>query len=187
MGLRVQMGHLPGQPYARPDGPMDFVLLDTNGIHTISVDWCACKTLPRYVQVLRARWWPATPLHPQSGATIRCLNLFHLLNTQAKTTAHDYWRVQEQLTDATGVSDIPVSLLYFLCRCHAKVRQDRINALRVMSREFDFIRLAKRAGLGHACGGLEDISAGCLALTCSTCPREGINVPETKTSRKEER
>jgi len=44
-------------------------------------------------------------------ATFAVLRLFHNLSLQAKTTAYDFDKVLGLLTDATGLSELPVSLI----------------------------------------------------------------------------
>ncbi|KAJ7750610.1 hypothetical protein B0H16DRAFT_1272296, partial [Mycena metata] len=44
LGLRIQMGHPPDSPCPTPErGPTGFVVLHTNGIHEVTVDFCGCE------------------------------------------------------------------------------------------------------------------------------------------------
>ncbi|KII87541.1 hypothetical protein PLICRDRAFT_62996, partial [Plicaturopsis crispa FD-325 SS-3] len=94
IGLRLQMGHEVGEgcPFKKT-GPQAFVVLHTNGIHYVGVDFCKCPGQgPPHVQLLRASWWPATPLEKQTCATMAVLRQFHLLNLQGKISAYDFYR-----------------------------------------------------------------------------------------------
>ncbi|KDQ65191.1 hypothetical protein JAAARDRAFT_91545, partial [Jaapia argillacea MUCL 33604] len=103
IGLHVQLGHSPGNVCpTRYSGHKDFVVLHMNGIHQVTLDYCACRGLHRHMQLLMAGWWPATPLEPQTCATLHVLRHFQLLNLQGKLTAFDFYQVMELQTDATG-------------------------------------------------------------------------------------
>ncbi|KAF8142331.1 hypothetical protein K438DRAFT_1472477, partial [Mycena galopus ATCC 62051] len=64
VALRIQLGHAPRETCGNPQpGHTGFVVLHTNGIHTVNVDFCGCDSLRRpdpYIQLLRAGWYPAT-------------------------------------------------------------------------------------------------------------------------------
>src|ERR1700676_3096325 len=112
-GLQVQVGHAPGRSCPTKEaGHKDFVMIDTNGIHQINLDFCRCHSVSRRQQLLRAGWWPSTPLEPQTCATIGVLRHFNFLNLQGKLPAYSFYRALEFETDNTG-ADIPVSP-----RCH---------------------------------------------------------------------
>lgn len=107
MGLRYQLGHLDLHCLNPSPGVADFSIMDTNGIHCVAVDFCACsKQLPRRVQLLQNDWYPATVHQPQTCATGRLLKQFHILTLAGKMPAYDYYVSLERLTDNTGV-DVP--------------------------------------------------------------------------------
>jgi hypothetical protein len=112
LGLRVQLGHSVGRrcPTAE-SGHKDFAVIDTNGIHHVNVDFCRCRPLAHRRQLLRVGWWPATPLQPQTRATMEVLKHFHLLNLQGKVPAYSFYRALEFQTDNTGLSD---NVRYFI-------------------------------------------------------------------------
>lgn len=113
LGLRVQLGHPPGQfCHTRDKGRDDFTVVHTNGIHLVQVDWCRCEGVEHHTQLLRIGWWPATPLQPQSCATLEVLRQFHVLNLQGKLTGFSFYRSLEFLTDNTGLRKLPVSLAF---------------------------------------------------------------------------
>lgn len=60
---------------------------------------------------MRIGWYPATPLEPQTCATIEVLRLFHMLNLQGKLPAFAFYKSLELVTDNTGLLEVPVSNL----------------------------------------------------------------------------
>src|ERR1700683_3083912 len=87
MGLRVQLGHAPGRfcPTKEP-GNKQFVVIHSNAIHNVSIDYCHCESVDHRNQLLRIGWYPATPLEPKTCATMEVLRHFHMLNLRGKTT-----------------------------------------------------------------------------------------------------
>ncbi|TFY79269.1 hypothetical protein EWM64_g4743 [Hericium alpestre] len=163
LGLRVQVGHPSSQPCpAREAGHKDFVVLHTNGIHLVNVDFCRCPdSTPSRTQLLRASWWPATPRAPQTCATMACLRQFHSLNLQGKMSAYDYYKSLELLTNGAGLLKLP----------------DRLPMLMLMMRQWRFIKLLKRAGRGLDPSGIDGTKSGELIVQCPACPRPGVNLP----------
>ena len=111
LGLRYQLGHVGGQACASPEqGHTDFVVIASNGIHMINVDFCGCPGRPDpFIQLLEMRWWPSTPIAPQTAATMDVLRSFHVLNLEARVPATDFYRSLERQTDGQGLKKIPVS------------------------------------------------------------------------------
>jgi len=110
LGLRVQLGHPPGRHCpTREPGHKKFAVIDSNGIHSVSVDFCRCAPVPHRTQLLRIGWWPATPLEPQTCATMSVLRQFHLLNLQGKVTGFSFYRALEYQTDNTRLNPPLVS------------------------------------------------------------------------------
>jgi hypothetical protein len=116
LGLRVQLNHPPGVvcPY-RKAAATDFVLYDLNGVHELNVDFCGCRqpggeaALERRLQLLRACWWPATVLSPNTCTTFQLLRLFQILNCLGKLSAYDFLRGLERCTNNDGLDKPPVS------------------------------------------------------------------------------
>lgn len=112
LGLRIGLGHAPGRFCASAKlGNKDFVVIHTNGVHTVHLEFCRCTDVTWPIQLLRIGWFPATPLRPQTCATMEVLRHFHTLNLQGKTTAYSYYRSLECLTDSTGLYPPPVSTI----------------------------------------------------------------------------
>src|SRR5271170_3475893 len=110
MGLVVQVGHVHGERCPSPQrGHKDFVVIAHNGIHTINIDFCGCPGgLELYIQLLEMRWWPSTPIVPQTVATMDVLRSFHILNLQGRVSPTDFYRSLERSTDGQGLLDLPV-------------------------------------------------------------------------------
>lgn len=88
---------------------MHFVVIHSNGIHRVAVDYCRCTSLSHRQQLLRIGWWPATPLEPRTCATMEVLRHFHLLTLQGKLPGYSFLKALELQTDNTGLSPPPVS------------------------------------------------------------------------------
>lgn len=90
----------------------EFAVIDTNGIHTLEVEFCGCYTSPggsHYrTQLLRVGLFPSTHIRPTSAFTFNVLDAFHLLTLQGKTSAYDYYLSLEHMTENTGRLDTKV-------------------------------------------------------------------------------
>ncbi|TRM62975.1 hypothetical protein BD626DRAFT_403580 [Schizophyllum amplum] len=163
MGLRFQLGHAPGSICKIPrPANKNFVVIHTNGIHQLAVDFCGCDSSLAYTQqTLRAAWWPATTVDPQTCATIPCLRQFVLLNALGNVSAYDYYRTLAALTNND--------------RC-VKV-MDRRHSFTLVVKQYRHISMLKRGGRCHDDGGVNGTSDGELALACPACPHPDINLP----------
>ncbi|KAI0060333.1 hypothetical protein BV25DRAFT_1783282, partial [Artomyces pyxidatus] len=166
LGLTIQLNHPPGKACSYPlAGHKDFVVIHTNGIHTVSLDFCGCNAaegIERRQQLLRTGWWPATPLNPQTAATFQCMDTFHLLSLQGKVTGYDFYKSLQLRTDNSGLTEVP----------------DRLASFMMMARQWRHIMMMKRAGRGHDPEGIEGTKPGECAVMCPACPHPGINLPE---------
>ncbi|KAJ7764813.1 hypothetical protein B0H16DRAFT_1310446 [Mycena metata] len=163
LGLRIQFGH---HRCVRPrSAPTTFVVLHTNGIHEVSVDYCGCESEAangeHYIQLLRGGWYPATHVAPQTAATFEMLDFFHAQTLQAKTTMYDFYVALEKLTNHTGVKP-----------------STRYPEFLRMTRQYRHLLLLKRAGRGHDPSGIFGTQPGECAVLCPACPRPGVNLPE---------
>jgi hypothetical protein len=106
------LGHS-GAPCTIPgDIIEDFVIMDTNGIHLVDVQFCGCYEVAggahNRAQLLRAGLLPPTHTRPLSAFTFDLLDSFHLLTLQGKTSAYDYYLAIVHKTDNTGLLDTKV-------------------------------------------------------------------------------
>jgi len=115
LGLQIQLGHGPGHVCPTKEaGHKNFVVIDSNGIHEVHIDFCQCCSVPRHQQLLCIGWWPSTsPLEPQTCATMDVLCHFDLLNLQGKLPPYSFYRTLELQTDNTGISPPPVGSLRY--------------------------------------------------------------------------
>ncbi|EDR12898.1 uncharacterized protein LACBIDRAFT_323718 [Laccaria bicolor S238N-H82] len=163
LGLRVQLGHPASSRCVAPQpGHKDFMVLHTNGLHYVAVDFCGCDNrISNQQQLLRSEWFPATVHQPQTCATFRLLETFHVITLAGKLSAHEYYKAMEYLTDNTELN----------------VPKTRYKSFMQMIRMFRHLKLMKRAGRGNIQGGLIATGAGDLAPDCPTCPVPGVNLP----------
>ncbi|KAJ7693264.1 hypothetical protein B0H16DRAFT_1669558 [Mycena metata] len=164
LGLRIQFGH---RRCVRPrSAPTTFVVLHTNGIHEVSVDYCGCESEAangeHYIQLLRGGWYPATHVAPQTAATFEMLDFFHAQTLQAKTTMYDFYVALEKLTNHTGVKP-----------------STRYPEFLRITRQYRHLLLLKRAGRGHDPSGIFGTQPGECAVLCPACPRPGVNLPDS--------
>lgn len=112
MGLRVQLGHEPGERCynPRPSAGDDFVVIDVHGVHEIALDFCGCASAQiHYKQLLRARWYPATTSDPRTAATFTLLEHFHILSFESKVSAYEFYHSLARRNNNAGLSHIRVS------------------------------------------------------------------------------
>ncbi|KAJ7024560.1 hypothetical protein C8F04DRAFT_1270099 [Mycena alexandri] len=168
LGLRVQLGHQVGDACEAPErGHKDFVVLHTNGIHDVHVYFCGagCRRAllagSPEVQLLRARWFPATHNKPRTCATIDLLDQFREETLQAKTTMYDAYRVLERLTNNVRVKP-----------------SDRYHEWLRMCREHSFLELLMQSGrlVAYDHSGAAGTKPGACAVECPACPRPGVNI-----------
>ncbi|KAJ6571549.1 hypothetical protein B0H19DRAFT_1208943 [Mycena capillaripes] len=155
LGLRIQFGHPPGEPCGNPQpGRSKFVVLDTNSIQDVAVDYCGCENRGNagapYIQLLRGSWFPASENRPQTCMTIVGLEQFHTEALQAKITMYNFYKTLEKLTCNDGSKP-----------------WDRYQVFIWICREYRDIMMLKRAGLGHH-----------PDVLCPACPRPGVNLDE---------
>ncbi|KAJ6463767.1 hypothetical protein C8R47DRAFT_1079761 [Mycena vitilis] len=170
LGLRVQLNHPPGVVCSfRRAADKDFVLYDLNGVHEINVDFCGCRTngghsppvLPR-LQLLRACWWPATTLGPNTCATFAVVKLFQIMSCLGKISAYDFLRALEKCTNGDGRDKPP----------------DRRKPFMHIVRQWRETKRLKRHGRAHRRGGAKGTKRGELTLACRACPHPGWNLPD---------
>ncbi|KAF8836637.1 hypothetical protein BDN67DRAFT_992063 [Paxillus ammoniavirescens] len=95
LGLCIQLGHHAKQSCIRPIPVFhvdDFVVVDSNGIHEVGLDFCGCKMAQsRMKQLLQAQLYPTTVCDPRTTATFHVLKQFHLLSFKLKISAYKFY------------------------------------------------------------------------------------------------
>ncbi|KAJ6468859.1 hypothetical protein C8R45DRAFT_1105497 [Mycena sanguinolenta] len=174
LGLRIQLGHKRGEPCpgALAQTPEEransdkssFCVVDSNAIHEVQLDFCTCgKAQSPATQLLRARLYPATTLHPSSAATFRVLRQFHMQSFESKCSAYEFYNALARQTNNTGNFQ----------------PRDRYREFLRMTREWRHLQMLKRSGRAHIFDGVRNIEAGACALLCPACPQPGKNLPVT--------
>ena len=104
VGLVVQLGHHAGDTCSTPTALLDLMVFDLSGVHHLVVRYCGCgKAAPRYTQLLRARWFPATIDLPATAFAFDILDFFSKLQDQNKCNPYDFYHAILQRSDAAGV------------------------------------------------------------------------------------
>jgi CxC2 like cysteine cluster associated with KDZ transposases len=112
LGVRLQLHH-PGCPNPERTFNDDFVIIHSNGIHCVGLDFCNCAYAPsHYVQLLRHRLFPATTAQPKTAASFDVLKTFQMLSFTAKTNVYDFLHALVRRTNNTGTEKVPVSHVY---------------------------------------------------------------------------
>ncbi|THU88535.1 hypothetical protein K435DRAFT_679607, partial [Dendrothele bispora CBS 962.96] len=165
LGLKVYLGHPGGQRcHYSVSGDRDFTVLHVNGIHQVAVEFCACKgeeSPTHAVQLLRARWYPATPINPQTSITFSCLRQFHHINCIGKLPAYDYYLALFLMTKSR----------------QRKPPKDRYKVFLRSMFQWRHLKMVKRHGRGHHHLHISGTKEGELAELCPACPQEGWNLP----------
>ncbi len=121
LGLIVQLGHAIGDSCLRPaDNSHLMVVININGIHKVSMNFCGChRAEAQYIQLLQTCWFPVTVDLPRTAVTFRALNHFQMLTFMSKVSAYEYYHTLSRLMDNTGVHPPPVcyffKVVYEIC------------------------------------------------------------------------
>jgi hypothetical protein len=121
VGLRIQLGHRIGEACSNPKlaAGDDFVVIDTNGVHKVGLNYCNCETAQHpTTQLLRMRWYPATPILPNTAATFNVLEHFHLLTFESKASVFEFLHALMRRTNNIYITDVPVSHLSTMADGH---------------------------------------------------------------------
>ncbi|KAJ7067282.1 hypothetical protein C8F01DRAFT_1208404 [Mycena amicta] len=166
-----QLGHH-GQRCIRPASTTahTMVVMDVRGVFSLRVRFCGCEKALRQdpvAQLMANGWYPATTIDPATCATFACLEQFRLLNVVGNLSAHDYVGILRY------VSSLKTYCLAFLTEA-----QDRYKAFGRMSRQYQFLKRSKRAGVGHDMARMDLVKPGGLAVRCWACPTVGFNLPD---------
>ncbi|KAI0702993.1 hypothetical protein BC835DRAFT_1410783 [Cytidiella melzeri] len=160
LGLVVQLGNHTAQSKCVLPNCKRLVVLHTNGVHEVTVNFCGCcNDVETYQQLLRALWYPVTPLQPESCTTFELMDLFHILNLQGNLTVYNFFKSLEILTDGWQLEGVP-------------------QVFTTIVREWRNLSMLMRAGRGYKPDGIAKTERGELAVQCRACPHPGVNLPE---------
>ncbi|KAL0567412.1 hypothetical protein V5O48_014573 [Marasmius crinis-equi] len=138
-----------------------FQILDVNGIHDVTAEFCDCeRKVEPYLQLLRRRIYPATQAVVKTCATFGLLEHLHLLSLVGKGGTKSFYKFLEKTTNNSGID----------------ILKSRYRTLQRMLVQWRHLKMLKRAGRGHVEGGIAKTEEGQLAVPCPSCPRPGINL-----------
>jgi len=183
LGATFQLGHSYGSSCAIPSTTTPLTVFDVTGIHTINVTYCECDPngpgIPLRVQLLRARWFPATWRRPSTAFTFRLLNFLHKLQSKCKINLYDFHATMVSVSDNAGLGKPPVCTLPpIICICTRDLQrlQNKYNELSLAFRIYVYLRQIRRGGGVHIAEGLSALPEGGLAVECPACPHPGRNI-----------
>jgi hypothetical protein len=122
IGATYQLGHPIGNDCPFPSSPMDLTLFNISGVTTVRIQYCYCGDIgeqpPPRVQLLHARWFPATLKQPSTIFSFWLLDFIHKLQTQSKVNPDDLCATITAIRNASGLASPIVGSR----RCHSPMR-----------------------------------------------------------------
>lgn len=103
LGMVATLGHPMGDcPSRAPSRSFDthIDVVHINGVHQIALSFCGCLNAgDKFVQLLRHRLFPSTAAQPRLAFTFDFLRSFDVHTLVAKTSAYDYMRAVQRITN----------------------------------------------------------------------------------------
>lgn len=107
------LGHTHSNTCSIPSPLSSLTIFDVTGIHDISITYCEChpdkSAVPSFIQLLCARWFPATWRQPGTAFTFRLLNFLHKLHSICKVNLFDFHATMMAISDNAGLRKPMVS------------------------------------------------------------------------------
>ena len=105
LGLCYRVGHSDGRCPCPLAGPKHFIVFDITGPHSITINYCNCgeQPLSNWTQLLHERWFLATLSCPQTVFTFDCLESFHEITLQGKTSLYNYYHTLLRRSDNANI------------------------------------------------------------------------------------
>ncbi|KAG0701033.1 hypothetical protein DFH29DRAFT_876211 [Suillus ampliporus] len=139
-------------------GKTQITVVDTSGVHTVSIRFCQCVDARRPdKQLFEMGLFPASFTRPKTAFTFGLLDDFILDNLEYGTSAMNYYSKLRRITSSVFPHLVP----------------DRYRELMRVARQWRQLKLLKWNGFGH---DRRDPKDGELALFCPACPQPSINV-----------
>lgn len=115
LGLILCLGHAtlrcPNAPTDSKERPT--VIVHTNGIHKLDVEYCYCAyAADEPTQLASAGLFPATTEKPETAFTFAVLKEFHAHTLSSKKSAYDYYIALQKLTNNAFPDRTYVSILH---------------------------------------------------------------------------
>ena len=80
LGLRIQLGHTPPDFCPAPVADDGFIIIDTHGVHEVSLSYCGCNAArSRRSQLADARLYSAAHSNPKSAIAYETAYTFNVL------------------------------------------------------------------------------------------------------------
>jgi hypothetical protein len=138
----------------------EFVLGDTNGLHSITVHFCRHpgRGSPAK-QLMDANIFPCSETRPQTGFTFTVLRLFSFMSAESKLSTQRFYNVLVCLTNSMFPQDVP----------------DRYREFMRAVRQWQWLQTVKCSGSTTLSTTSSATTQGDLALRCLACLHEGIN------------
>ena len=106
------------------------VIVHTNGIHQIRIEYCCCAGAPEdFIQLTRSELFPASPQQPETVFTFSLLRNFHVHTHTSKKSALDYYEATVRHTKKVFPQSVPVSFVFLICtiiECSVNYNSDTI-------------------------------------------------------------
>ncbi|KIK76148.1 hypothetical protein PAXRUDRAFT_36940 [Paxillus rubicundulus Ve08.2h10] len=139
----------------------DLIVVHTNGVHSIGLDFCGCEDaeVPA-IQLLRMQWFPASTNKSHTAAMYSVLEQFHLLSLESKVLVYEYYNALAHLPDNTGLAE----------------PKDHHEQFLRMIQEWHHLKMVKQSGCGHNKAVIVSTQEGECAVLYPACIRE-MNLP----------
>jgi len=163
LGLKLQLNHTSMSCTVPIPCHSELLVLHTNGIHEVAIQFCGCTSaIPQHLQLLRRGLYPASQITVRTCASFELLKQLHMYALTTKASTYDFYRALERLTTNTGISP----------------PKFRLRALMRMVLQWRHLKLLKRGGRAHDPAGVEATKDGELARQCPSCPHPNKNLPD---------
>ncbi|KAF8229943.1 hypothetical protein L208DRAFT_1284396, partial [Tricholoma matsutake] len=165
LGLCIQLGHGGAPCPCLASRPTDFCVFNTSGVHRISINFCDCRAngvIHHCTQLLHACWFLATFTRPRTAFTFDCLDTFHELMLQGKTTIYDFYHMVQHKMDNLQLQKPIHRYPEFHCVFHI----------------WHNLLMLKWAGQGQDPAGVMATAPRELAVECPACPHPDCNLLE---------
>ncbi|KAI6112749.1 hypothetical protein F5141DRAFT_1188096 [Pisolithus sp. B1] len=169
LGLWIQLGHRVGDSSLNhgntrlcPPSRDDSTVIHSNGIHSVNLDFCGCKSAEApFQQLLCICWFPTSSEKPCTATTFSVLQHFHLLSSKSKISTFKFYQSLSHSSDNTGPNLPKDCYEQFLHIIH----------------QWHHLKLLKHTGHGHDPLGISSTKQGNCALLHPACPHPGKNLP----------
>ncbi|KAH6866280.1 hypothetical protein BKA70DRAFT_1498246 [Coprinopsis sp. MPI-PUGE-AT-0042] len=159
----IQLGHGGGPcPNSFPNNLRhEFLIVDTNGVHSTRLRFCTCQGSDTHVaQLMKASLFPATFVKPKTAFTFAVLKQFHIHHLESAESAYSFIAALRRSTDSFFFNDAA----------------DPYDQFHDVFKMWKILLAEKRYGHNHNIDAvLVDRPPGHLATGCPSCPEQNVN------------